>query len=177
MKKRGLKLIVSALSLLLLVGMVTSASAANGTGNSQNGSQRPGIVAGQKQNQTALRVVADLTGMDTADVRSQRQAGKSLATIAESQGISEQTVIDKITASRTATLDQLKADKKITDEQYQNCLTNMQERVKTNIERTTTGPGNGQYKNKGMECRQGQGMEKARGQKCANCSYAENAAK
>lgn len=176
MKKRGLNLIVVALSLLLLVGLVTSASAANGTGNSPNGPERTGIVAGQKQNQIALRVVADLTGMDAADVRSLRQEGKSLAAIAKSQGISEQTLINEITASRTATLDQLKADKKITDEQYQNCLTNMQARVKSNIERTTTGPGNGQYQNKRMGG-MGQGMGKACGQKSANCPYAENAAK
>lgn len=174
MKKRWSKFMVLALSFMLLAGMVASASAANGADNSPNGFLRHGIMAGQKHAQNALKVVADLTGQSIEDIRGQRAEGESLAAIAESKGITEQTVIDKVVAERTATLDQLKADNKITEEQYQSCISNMQDRVKANIERTTVGSGNGQGRGMGrmQGAGKGQGMGRGCGQNAANCPYA-----
>ncbi|MEN6463393.1 MAG: hypothetical protein ABFC94_18740 [Syntrophomonas sp.] len=170
MKKRWPKFIALAMGLLLLGGMVASASAANSTNSTQSNVSCQGLIRGKQQAQTALKVVADLTGLSTADIRSQRVEGKSLAAIAEAKGISEQTVIDKAIAERTATLDQLKADNKITDAQYQYCLSNMQERIKANIERTAVGSGNGQQ---GIGCMQGNGQGRGIGRGCgqnqANC--------
>ncbi len=170
MKKRWSKFMVLAMSLLLLVGMVASASAANGVNNSPAGCLSQGIKAGQQHAQTALKVVSDLTGLSAVDIHSQRIEGQSLAAIAETKGVSEQAVIDKVIAERTAALDQLKADNKITETQYQNCLNNMQDKVKANIERTTVG-GNGMGRKQGTG--QGQGMGRRAGcQNMANCPYA-----
>lgn len=136
---------------------------------------------GQQRAQNALKAVAELTGLSTDEIRSQRVEGESLAAIAETKGISEQTVIDKVVAQRTAALDQLKADNKITDAQYESCISNMQERIKTNIERTTVGSANGNQAGQRMGRMQGagqgqgqglgQGMGRGSGQNQANCIY------
>jgi len=190
MKKSWTKFLVLTMSLLLVGGLVLSVSAAGtSTNNSPTGLLRQGIMAGQQRVQTALNAVADLTGLSIDDIRSQRAEGKSLAAIADAKGISEQTVIDKVVAERTAALDQLKADNKITDAQYQSCVSNMQERIKTNIERTAVGPANGNQAGQGMGRMQGagqgqglgqgmgqgggmgQGMVRGSGQNQANCIY------
>ena len=163
MKKRWTKFLVLAMSLLLVGGLALSASAASSTGNSPTGILRQGIMMGQQRAQNALKAVAELTGLSTDEIRSQRVEGESLVAIAETKGISEQTVIDQVVAERTAALDQLKADNKITDAQYESCISNMQERIKTNIERTAVGPANGNQA--------GQGMGRGSGQNQANCIY------
>ncbi len=183
MKKRWTKFLVLAMSLLLVGGMVISAAAAD-TDTTATGLIQQGIRAGQQRAQTALNAVADLTGLSTDDIRTQRATGNSLADIATDKGVSEQAVIDKVVAERTAVLDQLKADNKITAEQYNACISNMQDRIKANVERTTVGPNNG---NQGMGCMrgagqgqgagqgrgmgQGQGMGRGAGQNQANCIY------
>lgn len=183
MKKNWTKFFVLAMSLLLVGGMVISATAAD-TGTTTTGLLQQGIRTCQQGAQTALNAVADLTGLSTDDIRTQRAAGNSLADIAADKGVSEQAVIDKVVAERTAVLDQLKADNKITAEQYNACISNMQERIKTNVERTAVGPANG---NQGMGCMrgagqgqgagqgrgmgQGQGMGRGAGQNQANCIY------
>ncbi|HEX3011737.1 MAG TPA: hypothetical protein VHQ70_06810 [Syntrophomonadaceae bacterium] len=163
MKKRWPKFIVLTMALLLLGGVAASASAANNANSTQSNVLCQGLMLGKQKAQTALNVVADLTGLSTANIRSQRLEGKSLAEIAEAKGISEQTVIDKAIAERTAALDQLKADKKITDAQYQNCINNMESRIKANIERTATGGGNGKQ---GAGCMQGYGRGQGIGRGC-----------
>jgi len=189
MKKRWSRFLILTMSLLLVGGMVFSAVAADtSTGNSPTGLLHQGIMMGQQRAQNALKVVAELTGLSTDEIRSQRVEGESLAAIAEAKGISEQTVINKVVAERTAALDQLKADNKITDTQYQNCISNMQERIKTNIERTAAGPANGNKAGQGMGrgqgtgqgqgcgMGQGQGMGRGSGQNQANCIYNTSAA-
>jgi len=176
MKKRLSKVAILALSLLLLAGMVASVSAANGT--AEQAGLRQGNMAGQKKAQTALQAVSDLTGLSVTDIRSQRAEGNSLATIAESKGVSEQAVIDKVIAERTAVLGNLKADKKISEEQYQACLNNMTDKIKANVERTAVGPGNGNQRGQGRGSMQGIGQGQGRGTgcgqnqaNCPNCPY------
>ena len=180
MKKRWTIIAVLTLALLLTGGTVLSASAAsNSAADTPAGLLRQGIMAGQQRVQTALNVVADLTGLSIEDIRAERVEGKSLAAIAETEGISEQTVIDKVIAERTAVLEQLKADDKITDAQYENCISNMQERIKANIERTAVGPANGNMnggsvgraQGNGQGLGQGSGMGRGMGQNQANCPY------
>lgn len=175
MKKRWSKFMVLGMALLLVVGMVASVSAAGSANSAQPNALCQGLMLGKQKAQTALNVVADLTGLSATEIRSQRQDGKSLAAIAESKGVTEQTVVDKVIAERTAALDKLKADNKITEAQYQTCISNMQTRVKANVERTTVGPANGQKAGQGMGrmqgAGQGQGMGKGCGQNQANCPY------
>jgi hypothetical protein len=186
MKKKSMIAVILIISLLVGGLAINALAAAGSPSDSPAGLLRQGIMAGQQRAQTALNVVAELTGLSTEDVRAERLEGKSLADIAEAEGINEQTVIDKVIAERTAALDQLKADQKITDEQYENCLTNMQERVKTNIERTTVGPAQGNKIGQGMGCcqgacsgqgpgqGQGRGMGRGMNGNQANCPYNTN---
>ncbi len=162
MKKRWTKILGLTLALLLVGGMALSASAANGSPTGL-GLVRQGIMAGQQRAQTALKEVAALTGLSLEEVRTQRAAGESLADIAEDKGISEQTVIDKVAAERLTVLNQLKEDNKITETQYQDRVTNMQSRIKANIERTAVGPANGDRVGQGMGRRQGAGQGQGQG--------------
>ncbi|HPF21790.1 MAG TPA: hypothetical protein PLC88_10685, partial [Syntrophomonas sp.] len=158
--------------------------------NTTTGLLQQGMKAGQQRAQTALKAVAELTGLGVDEVRTQRGAGNSLAGIAVDKGISEQSVIDKVAAERTAVLDQLKADNKITVDQYNACVTNMQDKIKANIERTGIGPANGGQGQGGAYARgggqgkgagagqgngrgvgQGQGMGRGAGAQQANCIY------
>lgn len=178
MKKGLKKAMVLAMSLSLVGGLALTATASE-NGNAQNGSAlRQCIMAGQQRAQTALRAVADLTGLSVDDIRGQRTEGNSLAAIAEAKGVSEAQVIDKVVAERIATLEQLKADNKITAEQYQNCVDNMEQRIKANIERTNVGPANGNQAGQGLGRSQGagkgqgmgQGMSRGSGNQ-ANCPF------
>ncbi len=174
MKRKFSKIIILVLA-FLLVGGLAVASAADTAGSNQNVLQQ-GMMRCRQQAQTALKAVSELTGLSTDEIRTQRAEGHSLLSIAEEKGVTEEALTSKVVAERTAALEQLKNDGKITEEQYQTCVTNMEARIKTNLERTTTGPMNGgQGMGKGGQgrgCGAGNGMQKGSGQ---NCPYATSA--
>lgn len=175
MKRKSPKILVLVLALVLVAGLATVSLA--GTTNSAQGFVQQGMMQGRQHAQTALKAVSELTGLDIADIRTQRSEGKSLLSIAEGQGISEQELTDKVVADRKAALEQLKADGKITEAQYQTCLSNMETRIKSNLERTATGP-NGQGRGQramqgggqGRGCGMGAGMQGT----CLNTSVTNN---
>ena len=175
MKKQRTKLMSLALSLVLIGGMTAGASAAN-TDNDQLGLVRQGLRAAGQQAQGCLQTLADLTGLSITEIRHERTQGKSLAAIAESQGIDEQTIIDQIIAERTSTLDQLKANNKISAAQYEYCITNMPERVQANLDRTDIGCGQGNHSQWGDTSRargagQCRGMANGMGVNQGACPY------
>lgn len=178
MKKKLPKLLILALALMLVTGLVASVSAATNSGSGQ-GLAGQGLMYGRQQAQTALNAVSDLTGLSITDIRAERAEGKSLAAIAADKGVNEQAVIDKVVAERTTELDQLKADNKITEDQYQSCITNMKTQIQTNLERTTTGPDNGRQ-GQGLNARQnagqgaGQGLGNGSGLNRTNCTNCPN---
>ena len=146
MKRRVPKVIAFVLALVLVLGMAAVSLADTTTAG--QGVVQQGLMQCRQGAQTALQALSDLTGLGVDEIRAERQQGKSLAAIAESKGVTEQQLTDKVIAERKAALEQLKADGKITDAQYQTCLTNMEERIQSNLERTTVGP-NGQGKGQG----------------------------
>jgi hypothetical protein len=85
-------------------------------------------------------VIAKLLGMTEEQIQAQRQAGKSLVQIAAPKNVSEDALIKAIVADRKADLDKLVADKKITQAQADLMLTQMKDRVKSMVNRTTVGP-------------------------------------
>ena len=100
--------------------------------------------------------VADLLGMKAEDIQAARQAGKSLAQIADDKDISEDKLISTILGAKKAILDKLVADGKLTQAQMNLMVEQMQTQVKTMVERTTVGP---------MQGRQGMGrMQSGTGQ-------------
>lgn len=130
---------------LLLAGTVVSSYAAEPTLTPQPSTaycQELGGTGGGRWGGafSALEPVASLLGIQTSDVAAQRQAGKSLAEIAQAKGADESKLIDTILASRKATLDaQVKAGT-LTQAQADLILERMQTQVKTAVERTTVGP-------------------------------------
>jgi len=90
-----------------------------------------------------LDAVSKLLGMDVADIRAERRAGKSLAAIAGEKGVDEDTLVQALMSGRQQVLNEKVAAGQITQEQANYCLENMEQRIKQNIERTSVGP-NGQ---------------------------------
>lgn len=106
--------------------------------------------------QWMVDTIAKLLGMTTAEVQAQRLAGKSMVQIAESKGVSKETLVNTVLDTRKAQLDVLVKDGKITQAQADLALANMKARVTANLERTTTGPASQGYMGKGG--RNGAGM-------------------
>jgi len=92
--------------------------------------------------------VAALLGMTADEIRAERQAGKSLAQIAATKGVSEDKLIGTILDAKKAILAKLVADGKLTQAQADLMVEHMQTQIKTMVERTTVGP---------MQGRQGMG--------------------
>lgn len=159
MKKNLLKLGILLMLGILVVGIAFPAMAGvAGTGNQQANrqtlnQQNNGVCicqgnmqgAGQgMQSQTMLKAVAELSGLDVDTIRASRQAGQSLLSIAKANGVDEAALIDKITATNQARLKELLEAGTINQAQYDNCLSQMQDRIKARLNRTETGNPYGQ---------------------------------
>jgi hypothetical protein len=101
-----------------------------------------GAAVGRLQG-SMIDVISKLLGMDRTQLIQERQAGKSMVDIAETKGVDEQKLVDTIIDQRKSFIDQRLKDGQITEEQAQYCEDNMEQRIKTNLERTTVGPANG----------------------------------
>ncbi len=88
--------------------------------------------------------VQALLKMTAAQIQAERLAGKSLAQIAASKNVSEETLKSTILNAKKAELDKLVADGKITQAQADYAYSHMEQQVPVMINRTTTGPAWGQ---------------------------------
>ena len=64
-----------------------------------------------------LDAAATAIGISVADLRTELQAGKSLAQVAESKGVDRQKLIDALVADANAHIDEAVANGKLTSEQ------------------------------------------------------------
>ncbi|WP_147533431.1 DUF2680 domain-containing protein [Bacillus marasmi] len=78
--------------------------------------------------------VADVLGMTVYELQAARSEGKTIADLATEKGISTDDLVAKLVEVRKANLDQLKKEGKITQEQMDRMLTNMESRMKAMIE-------------------------------------------
>ena len=94
-------------------------------GRGQRGQQGPG--QGQGQRGPGMpgpsQAIADLLGMTPQEIRTELQAGKSLAQIAEAKGVSRDTLKAKILETQKARLDAAVAAGRMTAEQAQQMAT------------------------------------------------------
>jgi len=103
--------------------------------------------------------VATLLGMTAEQIRAERLAGKSLAQIAASKGISQDTLIAAILDAKKAVLAGLVAEGKLTQAQADLMVQHMQTQVKVMVERTSVGPAFGQSRpGTGLQGRGGMGQ-------------------
>jgi hypothetical protein len=84
--------------------------------------------------------ISDLLGMEPADLSAARQDGRSLAEIAQSRGISTDTLISGMLEAHKAALADAVADGRITQERADLMLQNMSDRISDRIDDTEAGP-------------------------------------
>jgi hypothetical protein len=87
--------------------------------------------------------LATLLGLTEDQLQEERKAGKSLATIAASQGVDVQKVIDLRVATLTKDLDQRLADSKITQTQYDEQKTRIATKATASVNNIFTGKDRG----------------------------------
>jgi len=86
-----------------------------------------------------LGVLAKLTGLKAEDIITQRKAGKSLADIAKSKGVTVDKLIDEVIAARKAALDVRVKQGVITQAQEDAALEFMRTRMKERFESNAAG--------------------------------------
>ena len=136
----------------LAAGPTTPAAPMPGSGfgyGAGNGIHTPGAGMAQRMGMGARRgapewagdsaTVAEIVGLSAQELQAERLAGKSLAQIAASKGISEDALIAQLLEARKATVNELLGAGKITQAQADYMLNNMAEHVKVMVERTTVG--------------------------------------
>jgi len=84
--------------------------------------------------------VTGLLGLTPEQICEQRQDGKSLAQIAESQGVSEEALVDAILTCRQDSLQQMVESGRLTQEQANLRLEVMEQNIVKAINRTAIGP-------------------------------------
>lgn len=99
---------------------------------------------------TMHSVIADALGMTEEELQSARSEGKSVADLAKEKGVKVEDLVSKMVESRKAQLDQLVKDGKMTQEQMDAMLKNMEAMMKTGIERDFAGPMHGNSGGMGM---------------------------
>lgn len=138
----GVGVLVS--GMLLAASPVAKALAAGGPPAGGQGGQLAqrggcGIQMGRSFGSMSAEV-AQFLGIDASELIAARQSGQSLAQLATAKGIGEQDLVNFIIGQRSAQIEQLVSDGKITQAQADLHKQFMTERVQTNINRTTVGP-------------------------------------
>lgn len=155
MTRRSKSILVAVLTVVLVFVVAVPAFAATygagapGLGIANCGQGRgPMMGTGVRGIDTA----AEVLGMDVADLAAERQAGKSLAEIAASKGVSTDSLISALLAAREAALDEAVASGRITQEQADYMLEHMSENIADRIDDTEVGPRGGSrgFGGKGM---------------------------
>lgn len=96
------------------------------------------------------KVIAGVLGMTEDELQAERAGGKSVADLAKEKGVSVDKVKDEMVKERKAQLAQLVKDGKITQEQMDGMLKNMETMMDQAIQRDTVGPMNGRGGKMGM---------------------------
>lgn len=96
------------------------------------------------------KVIAGALGMTEDELQAERAGGKSVADLAKEKGVSVDKIKDEMIKERKAQLAQLVKDGKITQEQMDAMLKNMETMMDQAIQRDTVGPMNGRGGKMGM---------------------------
>ncbi|WHY75296.1 DUF2680 domain-containing protein [Neobacillus sp. WH10] len=98
--------------------------------------------------------VADVLGMSVDDYLAARKEGKSITDLAEEKGVNVKDIVKVVTESRKTELEKLVKEGKLTQEQMDNMLNNMEYMMEQAIERKDTGlmHGHGMGMGQGGRC-------------------------
>ena len=128
-KKISIGLGVFALAIMLGIG-VTSAMAADTSSTSAPFISRCGQSI-QKGYGMMSDTITKLLGMSQAEIQVERDAGKKLTEIAQEKNVSEETLIDSMSAVRKQNLDEAVKNGNMTEEQANERLEWMKEKIKS----------------------------------------------
>lgn len=140
-KSKAIALLSAGLVAGLVLGTVGVSYAATGT-DGQTAACGIGARAGQSMRDAGGRladIVAGLTGLTVDEVRAERRSGRSIADIAEANGVSGEDVIREALAARKAVLDERVADGTLTQEQADAAYAQMTERLSERVAADETG--------------------------------------
>ncbi|PMP68826.1 MAG: hypothetical protein C0189_00260, partial [Caldisericum exile] len=138
MKMRNL-LVVSALVLALFLGSVAFVNAGTGNGGTSNFTGRlkaafeRGFKLGVKYNLN--QDIANYLGMTLDQLKTELHSGKSLVTIATEHGKTESDLVNFIVSKEKAFLDDALKSGKITQDQYNKMISNLEAKVKERVEK------------------------------------------
>jgi hypothetical protein len=118
-----------------------------------------GVCQGTSAMATAL---SELLDMSTDEIAAQRQDGKSLEDIAATKDVTKEDLVGTMLESRMAVLDQAVQDGRITQDQADLMLSNMQTRMSERVSDPAVGPRGGGNAN-GAGCGMGAGMGAGQG--------------
>lgn len=96
-----------------------------------------------------LSAAADALGMEVDALREALREGKTLAEIAEDEGVERQTVVDAVAAELRSRIDQALADGRIDEEHAQEHRAEVAERAEQIVDGTLPGPGRGMRHGRG----------------------------
>jgi hypothetical protein len=88
-------------------------------------------------------VISKELGLTTEEFQAASLEGKTIAEMAEEKGITVKELVKAVVESRKSELNQLVKDGKLTQEQMDNMLKNMETRMEQSFEQNNTGPMNG----------------------------------
>ena len=145
MRRRNKLVFAAVLAVVLALAIAIPASAATDSTASATDPAPCGVgYGGMFGGGGVSTTVSELLGMDPAELAAQRQAGKSLADIAASKGVSTDALLSTMLAARKAALDEAIAAGRISQEQADYMYENMGERLSERINETDVGPFGGQ---------------------------------
>ncbi|MDZ4655912.1 MAG: hypothetical protein U1F44_08565 [Coriobacteriia bacterium] len=142
-KSKSLVLVTAGLVAGLVLGSVSLAAAAPADYAPTNGVAACGLQIGQSLRDAGGRLIdilADLTGLSTDEIAAERADGKSIATIAEENGIDSGAVVGEALSLREELLNERVADGTLTQEQADAMLAQMTERLDERVDTTEVGP-------------------------------------
>ncbi len=146
MSRRNKSILVAVLAVVLSLAVAVPAFAAletpaGTTAGTEYCGQGRGAMMGAGVR--GIDAAAEALGMDVADLAAERQAGKSLAEIAASKGMTTDSLISALLAARKTALDEAVASGRITQEQADYMLEHMTDNIADHIDDTETGPRGG----------------------------------
>lgn len=142
-KGKSIALVTAGLVAGIVLGSVSFATAAPADYTPTNTVAACGLQIGQSLRDAGGRLIdilADLTGLSTDEIAAERADGKSIATIAEENGVESDAVVDGALELRKDVLDERVADGTLSQEDADAILENMTERLDERVETTEVGP-------------------------------------
>jgi hypothetical protein len=106
---------------------------------------------------TNVTIIADALGITQDELQTALNSGKTISDLAEEKGVSVDSLVDTIIQSRKVDLEQAVTDGKITQEQMDYMLENMESHITVMIEDGSYGPQNGRGRGMGMMGGMGRG--------------------